>query len=308
MEEWYSDWRLRRGEVYASLADTLEQAIRSGRLPPGSRLPTHRDLAKRLGVAVSTVSRAYAEATERGLIDGAVGRGTFVLQTEQGERRRLQPRGAASAGAALPAADAAQRRHQPQPQRAASRRHGQAPARRAEGRRRQGRPQRPRALSAAAGAAEASRSRRRMAARARRRRSRRRRLCGVRRTDRADDDLPRPRAAGRHGADGGADLAGRAFRRPPHRHPHDARRDRRRGDGAGGLRDGVPDVPAALRLHHADPAQSDDGDGEPRPARGDRAHRPRPQRPDRRGRRLRLSRSSRAPSPTAIWRATSPSI
>lgn len=79
MDEWYSDWRLRNGEVYSSLADTLEQAIRSGRLPVGSRLPTHRDLAKRLGVAVSTVSRAYAEATERGLIDGAVGRGTFVL-------------------------------------------------------------------------------------------------------------------------------------------------------------------------------------------------------------------------------------
>lgn len=83
MEEWYADWRLRRGEVYSSLADTLEEAIRRGRLPAGSRLPTHRDLAKRLGVAVSTVSRAYAEATERGLIDGEVGRGTFVLQTSK---------------------------------------------------------------------------------------------------------------------------------------------------------------------------------------------------------------------------------
>ncbi len=79
MEEWYSDWSLRRGEFYNSLADTLEKAIRTGRLPAGSRLPTHRDLAKRLGVAVSTISRAYAEATDRGLIDGAVGRGTFVL-------------------------------------------------------------------------------------------------------------------------------------------------------------------------------------------------------------------------------------
>jgi DNA-binding transcriptional MocR family regulator len=79
MDEWYSDWQLRRGEVYSSLADTLEQAIRSGRLPAGARLPTHRDLAKRLGVAVSTVSRAYSAATDRGLIDGAVGRGTFVL-------------------------------------------------------------------------------------------------------------------------------------------------------------------------------------------------------------------------------------
>src|SRR5215813_4452642 len=79
MNEWYSDWLLRRGEVSSSLADTLEQTIRSGRLPAGARLPTHRDLSKRLGVAVSTVSRAYAEVTRRGLIDATVGRGTFVL-------------------------------------------------------------------------------------------------------------------------------------------------------------------------------------------------------------------------------------
>jgi DNA-binding transcriptional MocR family regulator len=77
--DWYSDWQLRRGEVSTSLADALEQAIRSGRLPAGTRLPTHRDLSRRLGVAVSTVSRVYAEATRRGLIDGTVGRGTFVL-------------------------------------------------------------------------------------------------------------------------------------------------------------------------------------------------------------------------------------
>jgi DNA-binding transcriptional MocR family regulator len=79
MIEWYSEWFVHRGEVFSSLADTLEQAIRSGRLLPGSRLPTHRALSKRLGVAVSTVSRAYAEATRRGLINGTVGRGTFVL-------------------------------------------------------------------------------------------------------------------------------------------------------------------------------------------------------------------------------------
>jgi DNA-binding transcriptional MocR family regulator len=80
MSEWYGDWLQRRGDVSTSLADMLEQAIRSGRLPAGSRLPTHRDLSKRLGVAVSTVTRAYAEATKRGLIDATVGRGTFVLK------------------------------------------------------------------------------------------------------------------------------------------------------------------------------------------------------------------------------------
>src|SRR5262245_54635743 len=84
MNEWYGDWAQRRRDVSTSLADTLEQAIRSGRLPAGARLPTHRDLSKRLGVAVSTVTRAYAEATKRGLIDATVGRGTFVLKNGKG--------------------------------------------------------------------------------------------------------------------------------------------------------------------------------------------------------------------------------
>ena len=37
--------------------------------------PTHRDLARELGVTVGTVSRAYAQAKRRGLVTGEVGRG-----------------------------------------------------------------------------------------------------------------------------------------------------------------------------------------------------------------------------------------
>ena len=73
MTEWYARWLSRRGEAYSSLADAIEQAIRSGHLPVGAQLPTHRSLARELGVAVSTVSRAYAEATKRGLIGGTAG-------------------------------------------------------------------------------------------------------------------------------------------------------------------------------------------------------------------------------------------
>src|SRR5690606_8403779 len=47
-------------------------------LAAGAKLPTHREMAKRLGVAVSTVTRGYAEAMRRGLIESTVGRGTFV--------------------------------------------------------------------------------------------------------------------------------------------------------------------------------------------------------------------------------------
>lgn len=67
-----------QGPLYVAIADALARDIRSAALKPGERLPTHRDLARTLGVNVVTVTRAYAEAARRGLVDGEVGRGTFV--------------------------------------------------------------------------------------------------------------------------------------------------------------------------------------------------------------------------------------
>jgi DNA-binding transcriptional MocR family regulator len=74
--------------------EALNEAIASGQIAEGSRLPTHRDLADHLHVTVGTVSRAYAEAARRGLVSGEVGRGTFV-------RRRIpryEPRPGAAPG------------------------------------------------------------------------------------------------------------------------------------------------------------------------------------------------------------------
>ena len=65
-------------DAYQGIADTIERDIASGRFVPGGRLPTHRAMAKRLGVAVATVSRAYAEVRRRGLTDARAGSGTFV--------------------------------------------------------------------------------------------------------------------------------------------------------------------------------------------------------------------------------------
>ena len=64
--------------LYVALADALERDIRSGVLQPGDRLPSHRELAKSVGVTVTTVTRAYAEAEKRNLITAMVGMGTFV--------------------------------------------------------------------------------------------------------------------------------------------------------------------------------------------------------------------------------------
>jgi DNA-binding transcriptional MocR family regulator len=72
--------RLRRGgqPVYLAVVQALEAAIRAGELQAGDQLPPQRAVAEMLGVDLTTVTRAYAAARARGLIEGAVGRGTFV--------------------------------------------------------------------------------------------------------------------------------------------------------------------------------------------------------------------------------------
>lgn len=66
------------GPLYLAIAEAIGDDVAAGRLRPGVRLPTHRQLARELGVTVGTVSRGYAEAERRGLTRGEVGRGTFV--------------------------------------------------------------------------------------------------------------------------------------------------------------------------------------------------------------------------------------
>ena len=67
--------------LYKPLVDELAAEIRSGRLQPGTRLPTHRRLAQRHRIALVTASRVYAELEAMGLVSGEVGRGTFVRET-----------------------------------------------------------------------------------------------------------------------------------------------------------------------------------------------------------------------------------
>jgi DNA-binding transcriptional MocR family regulator len=79
------------GPLFLEITRALESDIRGGRLRTGDRLPTHRELAERLGVNVGTVSRAYAEGRRRGLIRGEVGRGTFVAGESATPLRPIDP-------------------------------------------------------------------------------------------------------------------------------------------------------------------------------------------------------------------------
>jgi DNA-binding transcriptional MocR family regulator len=71
----------RTGPLYLQIADALASDIGRGRLSRGQALPTHRALARALGIDLTTVTRAYAEARRRGLTEAKVGRGTFVAES-----------------------------------------------------------------------------------------------------------------------------------------------------------------------------------------------------------------------------------
>ena len=75
---WRPDLTQDGGPKYLALARALREAIRVGELPEGAQLPTVRDLGWRLSVTPGTVSRAYQIATQEGLLQATVGRGTFV--------------------------------------------------------------------------------------------------------------------------------------------------------------------------------------------------------------------------------------
>jgi len=80
--EWTSDWltidRDDRTAIYRQLADAIGWRIGTGDLPPGTRLPSERDLARLLGISRTTAVSAYRELEARGLVRGHVGRGTYV--------------------------------------------------------------------------------------------------------------------------------------------------------------------------------------------------------------------------------------
>lgn len=91
----------REGPIYLSIADALARDIAVGRLAEGARLPTQRKLADSLGIDFTTVSRAYSEARNRGLIEGKVGHGTFV-RSKPSARPLQQPSGVVDMSMNLP--------------------------------------------------------------------------------------------------------------------------------------------------------------------------------------------------------------
>jgi 2-aminoadipate transaminase len=70
--------------LYIQLRDQLRALVHAGDLRTGDRIPASRELATMLGVHRTTVANAYAELESEGLIQGHVGRGTFIKANGDG--------------------------------------------------------------------------------------------------------------------------------------------------------------------------------------------------------------------------------
>ncbi|MBK1441876.1 GntR family transcriptional regulator [Parapedobacter sp. ISTM3] len=64
--------------VYLQLAEAIMVLIRQGRIPPGGRLPSSRELADIFRLNRLTITRAFQELEMQGWLESHVGRGTFV--------------------------------------------------------------------------------------------------------------------------------------------------------------------------------------------------------------------------------------
>ncbi len=78
--------------LFDQLRTQVIDGVREGALAPGTRLPTVRELAGQLGVAVNTVARAYRELESAAIVETRGRFGTFIA--------RYDPTDAAMAAAA----------------------------------------------------------------------------------------------------------------------------------------------------------------------------------------------------------------
>lgn len=82
LDELLRGWEATSLPLYEALGNAIEQLVARGELPPGTRLPAERRLARQLNVSRGTVVRAYEQLRERGRVHTRHGSGTIVGPAE----------------------------------------------------------------------------------------------------------------------------------------------------------------------------------------------------------------------------------
>ncbi|TWU23587.1 GntR family transcriptional regulator [Bythopirellula polymerisocia] len=79
-----------RTPIYRQLADQVRAAVARGRVQPGERLPSVRQLSRELVVNPNTVARAYTELEREGTLVTQQGRGVFVAEPRNDLTKRAR--------------------------------------------------------------------------------------------------------------------------------------------------------------------------------------------------------------------------
>lgn len=77
--------------AYLVIAETIEGEIRAGRLRPGQRIPSAREIANDAGVGMRTAETALRLLREKGLTIAVVGKATYVAPDVDQRRTGEQP-------------------------------------------------------------------------------------------------------------------------------------------------------------------------------------------------------------------------
>ena len=94
--------------IYEQIKNQIRSAVMSGELEAGEALPSLRKLAKELRVSVLTVTRAYNELADEGVVQNLQGKGTFVMDKgNELMRRQLETQVRENLAEAIRAAKAA---------------------------------------------------------------------------------------------------------------------------------------------------------------------------------------------------------
>ena len=94
--------------IYEQIKNQIRSAAMSGELEAGEALPSLRKLAKELRVSVLTVTRAYNELADEGVVQNLQGKGTFVMDKgNELMRRQLETQVRENLAEAIHAAKAA---------------------------------------------------------------------------------------------------------------------------------------------------------------------------------------------------------
>lgn len=87
------------GPLFEQIRVRMIDAVRGGDLPAGTRLPTVRELAGQLGLAVNTVARAYRELEAAGIVETRGRFGSFVASSDPADTAMTAAAGAFVAAA-----------------------------------------------------------------------------------------------------------------------------------------------------------------------------------------------------------------